>query len=148
MARLVLTNVDVEINGVNLSDHIASVTLQSTYDVIETTAFADGNVPAAAKQRTAGLVDNSVTLEFHQDFAVGEVEATIYPLLGTLASMKIQPVNGAISATNPQYIIDGTNGSGQVLISEWTPLNGAVGELATASVTWPISGQIYKDVTP
>ena len=148
MARLVLTNVDVELNGVNLSDHIASVTLSSTYDVIETTAFADGNVPQAAKSRVAGLVDNSVTLEFHQDFAAGEVEATIYPLLGTEVSMKIQPVNGAISASNPQYIIDGTNGSGKVLISEWTPLNGAVGELATASVTWPISGQIYKDVTP
>jgi len=30
------------------------------------------------------------------------------------------------------------------LVSEWTPLNGAVGELATASVTWPISGVITK----
>jgi hypothetical protein len=30
------------------------------------------------------------------------------------------------------------------LVSEWTPLNGAVGELATASVTWPISGTITK----
>ena len=79
MARLVLTNVDVELNGVNLSDHIASVTLSSTYDVIETTAFADGNVPQAAKSRVAGLVDNSVTLEFHQDFASASVEATIYP---------------------------------------------------------------------
>jgi hypothetical protein len=148
MARLVLTNVDVEINGVNLSDRIASVTLGSTYDVIETTAFGGGNVPAAARTRQAGLVDNSVTLEFHQDFAAGEVEATIYPLLGTEVSMKIQPVNGAISATNPQYIIDGTNGSGKVLISEWTPLNGAVGELATASVTWPISGGVYKKTAP
>ena len=40
--------------------------------------------------------------------------------------------------------MDGTDGSGTVLISEWTPLNGAVGELATASVTLPISGRIVK----
>jgi hypothetical protein len=144
MARLVLTNVEVTINGVSLADHIASITLGSTYDVLETTAFANGNVPQAAKDRIAGLVDNSLTLEFHQDFAAGEVEATIYPLLGTLASVKISPVNAPISATNPEYVIDGTDGSGQVLISEWTPLNGAVGELATASVTWPISGQVVK----
>ncbi len=141
MARLVLTNVEVTIAGVSLADHIASVTLGSTYDVLDTTAFAGGNVPQAARERIAGLVDNSVTLEFHQDFAAGDVEATIYPLLGTVAAIKIQPVNGAISATNPEYQFN-------ALISEWTPLNGAVGELATASVTWPISGPIVKDVTP
>jgi hypothetical protein len=141
MARLVLTNVEVTVGGVSLADHIASVTLGSTYDVLETTAFKGGNVPAAAKTRIAGLVDNSVTLEFHQDFAAGSVNSTIYPLLGTEVAIKIQPVNGAISATNPEYQFN-------AIVSEWTPLNGAVGELATASVTWPITGPIVQDVTP
>ena len=141
MARIVLTNVDVEIAGVNLSDHIASVSLSSTWDAVETTAFGGGNVPAAARTRQAGLVDNAVTLDFHQDFAAGEVEATIYPLLGTVAAIKIQPVNAAISSDSPQYQFS-------ALLSEWTPINGAVGELATASVTWPITGAIVKDVTP
>lgn len=141
MARIVLTNVDVTIGAVNLSDHIASVTLTSTYDVIETTAFADGNVPNAAKTRTAGLVDNSVTFEFHQDFAASSVEATIYPLLGTVAAVTVQPTTGAVSSQDPSYQFN-------ALISEWTPLNGAVGALSTASVTWPITGTIVKDVTP
>ena len=141
MARLVLTNVEVTVAGVSLADHIASVTLGSTYDVLETTAFKGGNVPAAAKTRTAGLVDNSVTLEFHQDFAASSVNATIYPLLGTVAAIKVQPVNGAVSAENPEY-------SFSAVISEWTALNGAVGELATASVTWPITGAVAVDVTP
>jgi len=137
MARIVLTNVDVEIEGVNLSDYISSVSLSSTYDVVETTAFGGGNVPAAAKTRQAGLVDNAVTFEFHQDYAAGEVEATIYPLLGTLASVEIQPVNAAVSVDSPKYTFE-------ALVSEWTPVNGAVGELATASVTWSISGPITK----
>lgn len=141
MARIVLTNVDVEIAGVNLSDFISSVSLSSTYDAVETTAFGGGNVPAAARTRQAGLVDNSVTFDFHQDFAAGEVEATIYPLLGTVIQVKIQPTNAAISVDSPQYVFS-------ALCSEWTPVNGAVGELATASVTWPISGAIVKDVTP
>jgi hypothetical protein len=141
MARLVLTNVEVTVAGVSLADHIASVTLGSTYDVLETTAFKGGNVPQAAKTRTPGLVDNSVTLEFHQDFAAGSVNATIYPLLGTVAAIKVQPVNGAVSAENPEY-------SFNAVISEWTTLNGAVGELATASVTWPITGAIVADTTP
>ena len=145
MARLVLTNVEVTIGGVDLSNHIASVTLGSTYDVVETTAFAGltgalGNVPNAAKTRVAGLVDNSVTLEFHQDFAASSVEQTIYPLLGTEVSVFVQPVASAsVDATNPSY-------SFLAIVSEWTPLNGAVGELATASVTWPITGRITKAV--
>ena len=143
MARIVLTNVEVTIGAVNLSSHIASVTLGSTYDVVETTAFAgvtgaSGNVPAAAKTRTAGLVDNSVTLEFHQDFAASQVEATIYPLLGTEAVVTVQPEFGtATSVSNPLYTFT-------AVVSEWTPLNGAVGELATASVTWPITGPVVK----
>jgi hypothetical protein len=141
MARIVLTNVAVIVGGVDLSNHVASVTLSTTYDVLETTAFAGGNVPAAAKTRIAGLADNSVTLEFHQDFAAASVEATIYPLLGTEVAVTVAPTPGAIAADNPEYQFN-------TLISEWTPLNGAVGELATASVTWPITGPITKDVTP
>lgn len=140
MARIVLTDVDVTIGGVDLSNHISSVTLTSTYDVLETTAFGGGNVPAAAKTRTPGLVDNSVTFEFHQDFAASSVEATIYPLLGTVVAVTVKPTQAVVGATNPEYQFD-------AVISEWTPLNGAVGELATASVTWPVTGAIVKDVT-
>jgi hypothetical protein len=140
MARLVLTNVEVIIGGVDLSNHVASVTLGSTYDVLDTTAFAGGNVPAAARERIAGLVDNSLTLEFHQDFDTASVEQTIYPLLGTLTNVEVQPVVSVTQGpTNPKYTF-------QALVSDWTPLNGAVGELATASVTWPISGPITKTV--
>jgi len=148
MARIVLTNCKITINGVDLSDYISSVSLGSTWDVIETTAFGNtgdpygvpptgANTPTAAKSRVAGLVDNSVSLEFHQDFAANEVEATIFPLLGYLTNVLVQPVDAATTASNPSY-------SFLALISEWTPLNGAVGELATASVTWPISGAIAK----
>ena len=145
MARIVLTDVAVVITTASgttdLSDHVASVSISSTFDAVETTAFGGGNVPAAARTRQAGLVDNAVTLDFHQDFAAGEVEATIYPALGTIAALRISPTTGAISSTNPEYQFN-------ALLSEWTPLNGAVGELATASVTWPITGAIVKDVTP
>ena len=133
MARIVLTNALVTVNAVDLSDLVASVTLNSSIDVVETTAFSS----TAARTRIGGLADNSISLEFHQDYASGEVEATIYPLLGTVTTVTVKPVNAATSATNPLY-------TASALVSEWTPLNGAVGELATASVTWPVSGAIVK----
>ena len=135
MARLVLTNAYISVGGVDLSDLVASVTLNSTYDVVETTAFSS----TAAKTRVAGLADNSVTLEFHQDFATGEVEQTIYPLLGTASAVIVKPNGASTSAFNPSYTCS-------AIISEWTPINGSVGELATASVTWPVTGAITKAV--
>jgi hypothetical protein len=128
MARIVLTNVAVTFGTTDISSYVTSVTLGSTYDVVETTAF--GNT---ARTRVAGLADNSVALEFNQDYAAGALEAVIYPTLGTAVSITVRPVAG----TSPAY-------SFSALVSEWTPLNGAVGELATASVTWPISGTITK----
>jgi len=40
MARIVLTNAYVTVNSVDVSDHVASVTLNSSIDVVETTALA------------------------------------------------------------------------------------------------------------
>jgi hypothetical protein len=128
MARIVLTNVAVTFGTTDISSYVTSVTLGSTYDVVETTAF--GNT---ARTRVAGLADNSVALEFNQDYAAGALEAVIYPTLGTAVSITVRPVAGS----SPAY-------SFSALVSEWTPLNGSVGELATASVTWPISGTITK----
>jgi hypothetical protein len=134
MAVLVLTNAFITINSVNLSDHVASVTLTTNDDVVETTAFG-----STARTRVAGLGDNSVAIEFHQDYATSNVEATVYPLLGTTTSVVVKPNGATTAAANPSYTFT-------ALVSEWTPLNGAVGELATASVTWPISGEVTKAV--
>ena len=132
MAKLVLTNASVSIAGTDLSTSITNITLETKYDIIETTTF--GNT---AKTRIAGLADNQITLDFTQDFAASSVEATIYPLLGTTQTIIVKPVSGSTTTTNPQYTVS-------ALISDWTPLKGAVGQLATASVTWPISGTIAK----
>jgi hypothetical protein len=132
MPKLVLNNAYVVFGSTDLSDHVSNISLNTTYDIVETTAFGD-----TARKRVAGLADNSVTFEFHQDYATGSVESTIYPLLGTAITCEVRPINTTVSASNPKYTFS-------VLISEWTPLNGSVGELATASVTWPISGNITK----
>ena len=138
MARIVLTDAFVTVNGVNLSDHIASVTISESVDVVETSAFSS----TAAKTRIGGLKDNSVTLEFHQDFAAANVEATINgspSLVGTTTAIVVRPTSAAVGAANPQYTFS-------ALISEWTPLNGSIGELSTISATFPISGAITKAV--
>lgn len=132
MAKIVLTDVSVTVNSVNLSDHIASVTLTTDVAEVATTAFGD-----TAVTRVGGLKDNSVQIEFHQDFAASNVEATVYPLIGSTTTVVVKPTSSAVGATNPSYTFS-------ALVSSWSPVAGSVGDLATVSVTWPISGAITK----
>ena len=132
MAKIVLTNPSITIGGIDLSDHISNITLETKYDIIETTTFG-----STSKTRVAGLADNQVTLDFMQDFGASSVESTIYPLLGTSTTIVMQPVAGSATTTNPKYTVS-------ALVADWTPLKGGIGQLAIASVTWPISGAITK----
>ena len=132
MAKLVLTNPYIEIDAADLSDHISSISLGTTYDLFETTQVGD-----IAKNFVGGLENNTLGLEIQQDFASNEVEAIIYPNRGLLVNCKVRPTAAVRSATNPEYTF-------QVLVSEWTPLNGGIGELSTITVNWPIFGAITK----
>lgn len=132
MAKLVITNPSITINSVDLKDHIAQVTINTTVNEVATTAFGSSGVT-----RAAGLFDSSIQLSFMQDFAAANVEATIYPLIGSTTTIVVKPVTGTTTSTNPSY-------SMEVLVTEWSPISGAVGDLLTADVTWPVNGLITK----
>jgi hypothetical protein len=132
MAKLVLTNASVTLNGTDISNDVAAITLSTTASEVPTTSFGSGG----AVTRVSGLIDNSVTLSLHNEFS--SVEGLIYPLIGSTAvTMVIKSSTASPSTANPSYTFS-------VLCTEWTPINGAVGELNTADVTWPISGTITK----
>jgi hypothetical protein len=137
MPRIVLTDVSVTVNAIDLSQFLTSVTLTTSVDVVETTGMSS----SATKTRLPGLKDNSVTLEFNQDFAASGPEITINAigtsLVGTVVPIVIKPTSGATSATNPSY-------SFSAVCSEWQNLQAGVGELSTISATWPITGAITK----
>ena len=130
MSKQVLTDVNVTLNGADISTAVAAITLTTSANEVPTTAFGSTSVT-----RISGLIDNSVTLEMHQRYSV--IDALIMPLVGSTAVTMVVKPNGtaAASSANPSYTFS-------VLCTNWTPVAGAVGELATASVTWPISGAI------
>jgi len=133
MAKLVLTNSVVTLNGTDISNDVAAITLSTTAAEVPTTSFGSGG----AVTRVAGLIDNSVTLSLHNEYS--SVEGLIYPLVGSTAvTMVIKPAGTAAAGTASPHF------SFSVLVTEWSPVNGAVGELNTADVTWPISGTITK----
>jgi hypothetical protein len=132
MAVLALTNAYISINSVVLSDHGASVTLNYEVDSVEVTAFGSGG-----HTFTGGLQNNSCDVEFNQDFATSNVEATIYPLVGTATTVVIKPAGATTGATNPSYTIS------NAYLAAHTPVAGAVGDLAKTSLTFT-GGTIVK----
>jgi hypothetical protein len=129
---IVVTNAVVSIGGVDLSSHITKVTLSTSVNELETTTFGQ-----TAKRRVGGLKDSTVAIDFNQDFAAAAVEATLYPLVGSTTAVVVKPNGTAVSSTNPSYTFN-------VLVTEWMPLDAQVGELATASVTFPVDGLVTK----
>jgi hypothetical protein len=122
----------VTIGTTVLSDSIASVTLDITTDEVETTSFG-----STYRTRIGGLKDGSVSLDFHQDFGAGSVDALLFPLMGSTVAVKIAPTSGTITATNPEYRFT-------ALVTQYQPFAGAVGDLATLSVTWPTASEIVR----
>jgi hypothetical protein len=66
MAKQVLTNVAVTFGTANqdITSYVASVTLNLSKAEVATTSFGS----SGAVTRVAGLADNSITLELHQDY--------------------------------------------------------------------------------
>lgn len=134
MAVLVLKDASITINSVALSDHATSVTLNYEIDSVEVTAMGSGG-----HTFTGGMQNLSVEVMLNQDFATSNVEATIYPLVGTTTTLVVKPTSAAVGATNPVYTIS------NAYLAAHTPVAGAVGELATTSLTFT-GGTIVKTV--
>jgi len=135
MAIFVATDFSVSINGSTaLASYLTQVELKTSANDITTTAFGSTWVT-----RVAGLKEGSLTLQFNQDYAVSTVDATLWPLLGTNATVVIKPTSSAVSSANPAY-------TAICLVTDLTPVSGQIGDLSTFSVTWPTTGTATRAV--
>ena len=132
MAKFAATDYKITVNGTNFSTNLNSAELSIESDDLETTAFGGD-----WRSRIGGLKSGSVTLSFMQDFGAASVDATLYPLLNTLATVVIVPTSSTVSATNPSY-------TATALVNQYSPFNSSVGDIATLSVSWPVSGTVVR----
>jgi hypothetical protein len=132
MAKFAATDFKITVAGVNLSTSLNSVELALESNDLETTSFG-----GTFRERIGGLKTGSVTLQFMQDFAASSVDATLFPLFNTLATVVIVPTSGTVSATNPSY-------TAVCLVNSYSPHASSVGDIATFSVTWPTSGTVVR----
>lgn len=126
MANMVLRDAYVSLNSVNLSDHVRQVTLSYSAELQDDTAMGD-----TARSRIGGLKDWSLQIEFFGDYAAANVDATLFPLVGSTFAVEVRPTSSAVGATNPKF-------TGTGILESYQPVGGTVGENLMAPVS--ISG--------
>ena len=126
----------VTLNSVDLSDQVTAVTINQTFDELETTSMG-----ATSHTFVKGLESSTVTLDFINSYASAEVAATLQAAYGTTVPLVIKPTSAVISATNPEY-------QTTILVNNLTPVSGSVGDLSTQSITFTCNSPIVVDTTP
>lgn len=127
MAIFMGNKVAVIAGSTTITDHVSTVSLNREIDQVEITAMNDNF------NNFVGGVERSVlNLELYNDFAASSVNSLFEDALGTKLNIKLIPVSGTVSSTNPSYTMS-------CLISSWTPINGAVDAVASVSVSLPVT---------
>ena len=135
MAIYLSNGVVVTLNSVALSDHVTAVTINRSFEELNVTAMGDNSVKFAK-----GLEASTITLDFLSDTAASNVNATLQAAWGTTVPLTIKQTSAAISATNPEY-------QTTVLVNNTQDVNGAVGDIATQSITFTCQSVIVVDTT-
>ena len=132
MATLHFRNAFLQINAVNLSDDASSITLNYASEMLDETAFGD-----STRIRKGGLFDWSVDINFHQDYAASQVDATLFTLVGTTVCIEIRPQNICSTVANPRY-------EGIAVLESYQPVGGDVGTLLDAPVTFQSAADLTR----
>ena len=136
MAIFLSNGVVVTLNSVDLSDHVTSATINRSFDELEVTAMGD-----TAHKFVKGLEASTITIDFLNDTATGEVLQTLQAAWGTTVPLTLKQTSAAVSATNPEY-------QTTVLVNNTTDIAGAVGDISMQSLSFTCNSPIVVDTTP
>jgi len=131
VAKHIFYNASVVVNGVDLSDHVESVSVEVTTEDQAADAMGD-----TQRYDMPGLLKFSdPQMTFYQDFAAAKVYATFYALWAARSTFNVVVKNdaGANSATNPAWTLP-------VFVGKAPIFSGKHGERHMAPVTLKLAG--------
>jgi hypothetical protein len=142
MAKTILTDAYIAINGTAWSDHANNVEITDTADDVEVTSFS----PSSYKEFMPGMKDATAKITFFNDWAAGTASIgyalqTLYTAGGTFG-LEVRQTSGNASTANPKYTMTGR-------LYSFTGVSGKVGDVnstectvrnaGTAGLTWGTS---------
>lgn len=128
----VLKNPVVTIDGDDHSGEFSEVTIETTRDEVDVTAFG-----ATYKVTLPGLGDATMTFTAFQDFGSNQLHQNLWAISqsDTPVAITVKPTSAATGATNPKFTMQG-------LLYTYNPLGGAVGEASTTELVFKNSSQL------
>ena len=127
MAIFMGNQVAVIVGTTTISSFVSSVALNREVDAVEITSMTN-----TSRNYIGGLEASSLSLELFNDFAAASVNSLFEDALGTKLNIKLIPVTGTVTATNPSY-------SMSCYIGSWQPIQATPDSPMTASVTYPVT---------
>jgi hypothetical protein len=122
MPSQIYKNAYLSLNGGNMSASVQELELTYEAETQDNTTMGDDT-----RSMLGGLKNWGVNVTFLQDFSSGAVDATIFPLVGTIVPIELRPDAGAVGIGNPKF-------TGYGLIKSYNPLSGKIGDLETCKV--------------
>ena len=130
MAKYVVTDATLSINGTDVTSAVARAELTQTAAEVDVTDFGSGG----NTEVIGGLKSGSLSFDIHQDYGTGAVSKILSEdLIGTIGTFVVTPNGTAVSADNPSFTVE-------ALINTVNFVSGSVGDLSTASYTFPTTG--------
>jgi len=127
MAIFMGNQVAVIVGTTTISSFVSSVALNREVEAVEITSMTN-----TSRNYIGGLEASSLSLELFNDFAAASVNSLFEDALGTKLNIKLIPVTGTVTATNPSYTMS-------CYIGSWQPIQATPDSPSTASVTFPIT---------
>jgi hypothetical protein len=118
------------VNSVDLSTLVTNVVINRSFDELEITSLGD-----TGHKYVKGLEASSISIDFLNDATSAKTLQTLNSTWGTSVTVTFKQSSATTSAENPLYTMT-------CLINNTTPVNGAVADLSTQSVTWNVMGTI------
>ena len=127
MAIFMGNKVAVIVGTSTISSFVSTVSLNREVEAVTITAMND-----TVQNMIGGIEVSSISMEIFNDFAAASVNSLFEDAIGSKLAIKLIPVTGTVTATNPSY-------SMSCLITQWTPIAGSTDSAALASVTFPVT---------
>ena len=137
MSKFLLKNVKVMVGTKDLSDHAFNVDTPSEKEQVDVSGFS----ATGTREYLPGMADQTIEVQFENDFAATSVHATLQPLFnsGTPFTVYVAPdATAPISATNPAYGGTGT-------LFNYNGLSGALNARSETTATFkPAPGSSFQ----
>lgn len=131
MAKMVLKAAYLALNGTDLSTYTSKIELTAEVDEKDVTTFGS----SGWTEVLGGIAKGQMAIGFKQDVAASALDSIMWALFGTVVTFEVRLSNAAVGTNNPKY-------TGSVLVKEWKPIAGSVGDAAEVDVAFPTSGAV------